>query len=501
MYIETVPNRNSNPTILLRESFRDEGKVKKRTLANLTKLPSEIIENMKKLLKGATVVEKLEHAFEVVRSLPHGHVAAVLGTIKKLKLVNIIGSEDNWQHPLVLAMIAARIIDPRSKLATARGFDKETASNSLAQELGVDSADEEALYQAMDWLLERQGDIESKLAKRHLKNGSLVLYDVTSTYFEGRTCPLARIGYNRDQKKGKLQIVFGLLCNIKGCPIAVEVFEGDTGDPSTLQEQIRKIRERFGLERVILVGDRGMITEARIEHDLKPAGFDWVTALRAAQIQQLVASGAIQLSLFDEQDLGEITSADYPGERLIVCRNPRLALERARKREELLAVPRKSNWKKLCRQPDAPEDLFAEKTGSVCGSGKWSIATRLASTFTSIYKKKGSPTGATRKASQNRHRLMGSMWYAPRYRLKLLELKMSFPPTKASLMLSKPSGVTRVSILRFDLSITASLVEYERMFFFACWPTMWNGICVKLWHPFFLTMMTEKPQKPNAIRL
>ncbi|MGA7876949.1 MAG: IS1634 family transposase [Desulfoferrobacter sp.] len=341
MYIETVPNRNSNPTILLRESFRDEGKVKKRTLANLTKLPGEIIEGMKKLLKGATVVEKLEQAFEVARSLPHGHVAAVLGTIKKLKLGHIIGSEDDWQHPLVLAMIAARIIDPKSKLATARGLDNETASNSLAQELGVDSADEEALYQAMDWLLERQANIETKLARRHLKNGSLVLYDVTSTYFEGRTCPLARIGYNRDQKKGKLQIVFGLLCDVKGCPIAVEVFEGDTGDPSTLQEQIRKIRERFGLERIILVGDRGMITQARIENDLKPAGLDWVTALRAPQIQQLVASGAIQLSLFDEQDLGEITSTDYPGERLIVCRNPRLAVERARKREDLLAATEK----------------------------------------------------------------------------------------------------------------------------------------------------------------
>ena len=341
MYIETVPNRNSNPTILLRESFRDEGKVKKRTLANLTKVPTKVIEGMKKLLKGATVVEKLEQAFEIIRSLPHGHVAAVLGTIKKLKLGHIIGSEKDWQHPLVLAMIAARIIDPKSKLATARGFDNETATSSLAQELGVDSADEEALYQAMDWLLERQGDIETELARRHLKDGSLVLYDVTSTYFEGRTCPLARIGYNRDQKKGKLQIVFGLLCNIEGCPVAVEVFEGDTGDPSTLQEQIQKIRERFGLERIILVGDRGMITQARIENDLKPAGLDWITALRAPQIRLLVESGAIQLSLFDEQDLGEVTSTDYPGERLIVCRNPRLAAERSRKRDELLAATEK----------------------------------------------------------------------------------------------------------------------------------------------------------------
>lgn len=341
MYIEAVPNRKSKPTILLREAYREDGKVKKRTLANLTRLPGKVIEGLKRLLKGATVVDKLEDAFEVVRSLPHGHVAAVLGMIKKLKLERMIGGENDWQHPLVLAMIAARIIDPQSKLATARGFDQQTASSSLAQELGVESAREEDLYQAMDWLLQRQADIETELARRHLGNGCLVLYDVTSTYFEGRTCPLARMGYNRDQKKGKLQIVFGLLCTAQGCPIAVEVFEGDTGDPATLAEQVRKIRERFGLERVILVGDRGMITQARIEKELKPAGLDWITALRAPQIQQLVRNGNIQLGLFDQRDLGEVTSGDYPGERLIVCRNPRLAGERARKREELLSATEK----------------------------------------------------------------------------------------------------------------------------------------------------------------
>ena len=341
MYIEAVPNRKSKPTILLREAYREDGKVKKRTLANLTRLPGKVIEGLKRLLKGATVVDKLEDAFEVVRSLPHGHVAAVLGVIKKLKLGRIIGGENDWQHPLVLAMIAARIIDPQSKLATARGFDQQTASSSLAQELGVESAREEDLYQAMDWLLQRQADIEAELARRHLENGCLVLYDVTSTYFEGRTCPLARMGYNRDQKKGKLQIVFGLLCTAQGCPIAVEVFEGDTGDPATLAEQVRKIRERFGLERVILVGDRGLITQARIEKELKPAGLDWITALRTPQIQQLVRNGNIQLGLFDQRDLGEVTSGDYPGERLIVCRNPRLAGERARKREELLSATEK----------------------------------------------------------------------------------------------------------------------------------------------------------------
>lgn len=370
MYIESVPNRKSKPTILLREAYREEGKVKKRTLANLTRLPPEVIQGLKKLLRGATVVEKLEQAFDVVRSFPHGHVAAVLGTIKRVELNRIIGAEKDWQHSLVLAMIASRIIDPQSKLATARGLDEETACSSLAAELGVEAADEEDLYGAMDWLLDRQSDIEAELARRHLKNGSLVLYDVTSTYFEGRTCPLARIGYNRDQKKGKLQIVFGLLCNAEGCPVAVEVFEGDTGDPSTLQEQVQKIRERFGLERIILVGDRGMITAARIQKELKPAGLDWITALRAPQIQQLVAGGVIQLSLFDQQDLGEVTSADFPGERLIVCRNPRLAIERARKREELLAATEKQLEEivRATRRPQRPlrgKDKIGLRVGKV----------------------------------------------------------------------------------------------------------------------------------------
>lgn len=338
MHIQTIPNRNSNPTILVRESYREGGQVKKRTLANITHLPARVIEGLRQLLKGATAVEKFDEAFDIERSLPHGHVAAVLGTLKNLGLDRIIGEEGARQHALVLAMIVARIIDPRSKLATARGLGDETAFSSLGESLGVQSADEDALYQAMDWLLERQSEIETKLAKRHLRNGCLVLYDVTSTYFEGRTCPLARLGYNRDQKKGKLQIVFGLLCTFEGCPVAVEVFEGDTADPSTLQEQIKKIRGRFGLERIVLVGDRGMITEARIEQELKPAGLDWVSALRAPQIKQLVDAGSIQLCLFDQIDLGEVTTEAYPGERLIVCRNPRLAIERGRKREELLAA-------------------------------------------------------------------------------------------------------------------------------------------------------------------
>ncbi len=294
------------------------------------------------MLKGDTVVEGLEKSFDVVRSRPYGHVAAVLGTLRKVGLDRIIGGKGLKEHALSIAMIVARIIDPRSKLTTARGLKDETMLSALGKELGVERASEDELYQAMDWLVERQGRIEGKLAKRHLDNGSLVLYDVTSTYFEGRNCPLARVGHNCDGKKGKLQIVFGLLCNHKGCPVAVEVFSGDTGDPSTLEGQISKIRDRFGLDRVIFVGDRGVITEARIREEIRPIkGLEWITTLRSRQIRKLVDSGSLQLSLFDEQDLAEITDPAYPGERLVVCRNPILAQERARKRRELLKATQK----------------------------------------------------------------------------------------------------------------------------------------------------------------
>jgi transposase len=234
-------------------------------------------------------------------------------------------------------MIVARIIDPSSKLATAKGLNPQTCISTLGELLGVATSDEDELYAAMDWLLERQAEIETALARRHLQEGTLVLYDVSSTYFEGQTCPLAQFGYSRDRKKGKLQIVFGLLCNPQGIPVAVEVFEGNTGDPSTLAAQIEKVRHRFGLKRVVFVGDRGLITQARIDEQLKNIeGLDWITALRAPQIRQLVEQEYLQLSLFDQQDLAEIQSPDYPGERLIACRNPMLAAERTRKREELL---------------------------------------------------------------------------------------------------------------------------------------------------------------------
>lgn len=336
MYIEKVPNRNSPPAVLLREGWREGKKTHKRTIANITSWPAQKVEMLRRLLRGEALVPVGE-AFKIIRSLPHGHVAAVLGTLRRVGLDKVIFSIPEKRKQLVLAMIVARIVDPSSKLATARGVGRETASSSLGQVLEIETADEEDLYGAMDWLLRRQVAIEKKLAKRHLSDATLVLYDVTSTYFEGRSCPLAQFGHNRDGKKGKLQIVIGLLCNPQGCPIAVEVFEGNKGDPKTLGSQIEKVRGRFGLKRVVFVGDRGMLTDARITEEVKPVeGLDWITALRAPAIKGLVQQGVLQPSLFDEIDLAEIRSPEYPNERLIVCRNPLLAQERTRKRQELL---------------------------------------------------------------------------------------------------------------------------------------------------------------------
>ena len=321
---------------LLRRSVRDGKKVRHETVGNLSHLPSHVVDLIRRALKGESFVSAQE-SFECIRSLPHGHVAAVLGTLKKLGLDKLIASRRSRMRDLVVAMVVARIIDPGSKLAIARGLDEDTAFSTLGETLDVTGASEEELYAAMDWLVERQGAIEKRLAKRHLVNGTLVLYDVTSSYFEGRTCPLARLGHSRDGKKGKLQIVIGLLCTRDGQPVAVEVFEGNTGDPATVASQVTKLRDRFGLSEIVLVGDRGMITSARIREDLAPIkGLSWITALRAPAIKSLAKQGAIQLSLFDDIDLAEVTSDDFPGERLIVCRNPLLAVERARKRRELL---------------------------------------------------------------------------------------------------------------------------------------------------------------------
>ena len=367
MYVALVPNRNSPPAYLLREGYREDGKVKSRTLANLSHWPLAKIERLRRVLRDEVLSSAAEE-LTMLRSLPHGHVAAVLGIARKIGLDRLLaaGQAPARLAALVLAMILARVIDPASKLATARQLDAATATSSLGPLLELGTVSEQELYAALDWLLSQQSRIESRLAQRHLSQGTLVLYDVSSTYFEGRTCPLARRGYSRDGKRDKLQIIFGLLCASDGCPVAVEVFEGNTGDPSTLAAQVAKLKQRFRLDHVVLVGDRGMITEARVETLLKPAGLDWITALRAPTIRTLLEQGAFQLSLFDERDLAEVTSADFPDDRLVVCRNPWLAAERARKRLDLLAAT-EADLRKVAK-------AVTRKTKPVRGADKIGLA-------------------------------------------------------------------------------------------------------------------------------
>jgi len=339
MYVAKVPNRGSPPAVLLRESYREAGKVRNRTLANLSSWPEAKVDALAAVLKGQpSAAAAAEGTFEITRSLPHGHVAAVLGTARRLGLEELIDPGPSRQRDLVTAMAVAQVIAPDSKLAIARGLRGETAASSLGEVLGVAGCDEDDLYAAMDWLAARQEKIEDALAARHLAGGTLVLYDVSSAAFEGRTCPLGAIGHPKDGVRGRLQIVYGLLTSKEGVPVAIEVFEGNTGDPATVASQVSKVRDRFGLARVVLVGDRGMLTAARLREDVRPAGLDWITALRAPQVKALVRDGALQLSLFDQMDLAEISSPDFPGERLVACKNPFLEAERARKRESLLAA-------------------------------------------------------------------------------------------------------------------------------------------------------------------
>ena len=337
MYITTIANRNSPPAVLLRESYREQGKVKSRTLANLSSWPEAKIDALRRVLADEPMQPAAAQRFEIERALSYGHVAAALGTLRRIGLDQILPRRPERQARLITAMIVARVIEPAAKLATARQLSDATASHALGALLGLGEVDADELYEALDRLQAAQPEIEQALARRHLKDGVLVLYDVSSSYLEGEHCELAQRGYSRDHRPDRPQIVYGLLCNQQGCPVAIEVFEGNTADPMTLATQITKLRTRFNLSRVVLVGDRGMITDARLEADVKPAGLDWITALRAPSIRELAAEGGpLQLSLFDQRDMAEITSEDYPGERLVVCRNPDLAARRCHKREELL---------------------------------------------------------------------------------------------------------------------------------------------------------------------
>jgi transposase len=337
MYIDTVPNRNSPPAVLLREAWREGNKTRKRTLANLSDWPPEKIETFRRLLCDERLISPHD-LFATQRSLPHGQVEAILEMIGKLELDRLISAQRCRERDLVVAMVAQRLISPASKLATTHHWHTTT----LAEELGVAEASENDLYQAMDWLLERKERIEKKLAARHLREGGLVLYDVSSSFYEGRTCPLAQFGHDRDGKKGLPIIVYGVMTNGDGCPVAVEVYPGNTGDPTTVADQIEKLRERFGLSQVVMVGDRGMLTQPQIDKLKQHPGFGWITALTSTAIRELVKQGALQLSLLDQKNLAEITAPDYPGERLMVCHNPVLEEERRRKREALLEATEKS---------------------------------------------------------------------------------------------------------------------------------------------------------------
>jgi hypothetical protein len=375
MYVARVPNRGSPPAILLRESYREAGKVKNRTLANLSSWPEAKVDALSRVLKGQPPAATLEGTFEITRSLPHGHVAAVLGTLRDLGLEELIDPAPSRHRDLVAAMVVAQVTRPDSKLAIARGLRDATAASSLGEILHLGSCDEDDLYEAMDWLAARQQRTEDALAARHLADGTLVLYDVSSAAFEGRTCPLGAVGHPKDGVRGRLQIVYGLLTSKDGVPVAIEVFKGNTGDPTTVASQVDKVRGRFGINRVVLVGDRGMLTAARLREDVAPAQLDWITALRAPQVKKLVRGGDLQLTLFDTQDLAEITSPDFPGERLVACKNPFLEAERARKRESLIAATEAdlATIAAACaraRRPLRGQDTIALRVGKVLNRRK-----------------------------------------------------------------------------------------------------------------------------------
>jgi hypothetical protein len=415
MYIETVPNRNSPACILLRESFRQEGKVKHRTLANLTDWPKRIVAGLGLLLKGHQPSAAVSsESFRITRSLPHGHVEAVLRVVRTLGLDRLLGSKLSRERNLGLAMIVARILDPGSKLATARSLHCQTLSSTLAQECHLEgSIHENELYAAMDWLVSRQARIEKALATRHLEEGCLVLYDLTSSYLEGKCCELGRLGFNRDGKVGKLQIEYGLLCNKEGCPVAVEVFEGNTADPMTLGSQIQKVRERFGLRHVVIVGDRGMITQARIDQELRGIeGLGWIGALRSSQIARLLEEGAIAPSLFDEKNLAEISSPDFPAERLIACRNPLLAQYRRTKREALLRAT-EVELEKIALATNRQKRPLRGKAKIALRAGRLIERFKVAKHFILEIEQDAFGWNAMRQKLQKKRLWTGCTWYAP----------------------------------------------------------------------------------------
>jgi DDE family transposase len=383
MHIDAVPNRQARPTYLLRESFREGDRVRKRTLANLSALSDEQIDTIRRVLRGESLCLAAT-TFEVVRSRPRGHVEAVAAAMRRLGVERLLAARPSRERELVCALVAARIVAPHTKLATTRWWHTTT----LAEDFGVADADEDDLYAAMDWLLAHQDTIENKLAARHLSEGALVLYDLSSSYFEGSSCPLARLGHSRDGRKGMLQVNYGLLTDARGCPVAVSVHEGNVTDSATLMPEVKRLRESFGIERLVMIGDRGMICQKSIDEMRQSDGIDWITALKSASIRALVEQGQLQLGLFDERNLLELQSPQYPGERLVACRNPELARLRAHKRGELLACT-EASLEKIRARVDAGrlcgQDEIGLRVGKVVNQYKVAKHFELAigqSTFT-----------------------------------------------------------------------------------------------------------------------
>jgi len=374
MFIDVIPNRKSPPAVLLRETWRENGKIKKKTIANLSDWPMEKVEQFRRMLKGETVgTLSSTEAFTIERSLPHGHVAAALGTLQNLGIERLLSRSDTRERRIAVALIVDRLLDPQSKSAGVRSLHSETAQSTLGSILRIGDLKKKEAYEAMDWLLLQQERVEHALAKQHFQEGGFALYDLTSVAIEGHKCPLATHGYSRDGRSDLAQIEFGLLCSKDGCPISVDVFAGNTADPKTVATQVKKMKKRFGLSRVVLVGDRGMLTSARLREDLGPQQIDWITALRAPDIQDLLAKGAWQTSMFDQQDIAEISSPDFPGERLVACRNPLLAEERKRKREDLLQSTEKKLEKIVMatqrkKNPLRGEDEIGLRVGKLLGA-------------------------------------------------------------------------------------------------------------------------------------
>ena len=500
MHVDRIPNRTSPPAFLLRETYREDGKVKKRTLANITHWPAGKIEALRRLLRDEYAPHEPRAGLKLMRSLPHGHVAAALGMLRKLGLDDLLAEGQRQRArmvALVTALVVARLLDPASKLTTARLLDGTTATSSLGTVLALGKVDEQELYDALDWLLAQQERIETALARRHLSDGTLVLYDVSSTYFEGRTCELAKFGHNRDGKSGKLQIVFGLLCTKDGCPVAIEVFDGNVADPATLANQVKKLKERFALERVVLVGDRGMITEARIEEVLKPAGLDWITTLRAPAIRSLAEAGSLQLSLFDERDLATITSPDYPGERLVACRNPLLADERARKREDLLVATEKKLAAIAARvhrakKPLRGKDQIALAIGRVVDKYKMAKHFDLNITDDRF-------TFARNTAKIDAEAALDGV-YVVRTTVAEAVLDQTATVTAYKQLSTAERAFLslKTSISRYGRSIIAAPTAYGPTCSYACWPITSNGTCAKSSNRFCSTITTRPRPTPHG---